>query len=149
VPGFKSPRGSGILASYLLPDTGERAIRFSKPRYIALKFPTPRRHQATVGVRTRSPSVPLSHLWVDAGYQGRGKEWVEQELGLRVGVVHRSLKPTPEKVARIWVEEWSKEGRQIDWQRLLPRRGFEVLARRHQRGIYLRGDDPAHGQTVS
>src|SRR3712207_6782384 len=22
----------------------------------------------------------LSHLWVDAGYQGRGKEWAEQEL---------------------------------------------------------------------
>ena len=72
----------------------------------------------------------LSHLWVDAGYQGRGKEWVEQELGLRVEVVHRSPKPTPEKVARIWAEEWSKEGRQIDWQRLLPRRGFEVLPRR-------------------
>src|SRR5215212_7848113 len=24
----------------------------------------------------------LSHLWVDAGYQGRGKEWAEQQLGL-------------------------------------------------------------------
>jgi len=24
----------------------------------------------------------LSHLWVDAGYQDRGKEWAEQELGL-------------------------------------------------------------------
>jgi putative transposase len=35
-----------------------------------------------------------------------------------------------EKVARKWAEEWSKEGRQIDWQRLLPRRGFEVLPRR-------------------
>ena len=23
----------------------------------------------------------LSHLWVDAGYQGRGKEWAEQQLG--------------------------------------------------------------------
>jgi putative transposase len=72
----------------------------------------------------------LSHLWVDAGYQGRGKEWVEKELGLSVEVVHRTPKPTPEKVARIWAEEWSKEGWQIDWQRLLPRRGFEVLPRR-------------------
>ena len=26
----------------------------------------------------------LSHLWVDAGYQGSGKEWVEQELGLSI-----------------------------------------------------------------
>jgi putative transposase len=76
----------------------------------------------------RLPS--LSHLWVDAGYRGRGKEWVEKELGLSVEVVRRTPKPTPEKVARIWAEEWSKEGWQIDWQKLLPRRGFEVLPRR-------------------
>ena len=72
----------------------------------------------------------LSHLWVDAGYRGRGKEWVEKALGLSVEVVHRTPKPTPEKTARIWAEEWSKEGWQIDWQRLLPQRGFEVLPRR-------------------
>ncbi len=72
----------------------------------------------------------LCHPWVDAGYQGRGKERVEKKLGLSVEVVHRTPKPTPEKVARIWAEEWSKEGWQIDWQRLLPRRGFEVLPRR-------------------
>jgi putative transposase len=76
----------------------------------------------------RLPS--LSHLWVDAGYRGRGKEWVEKELGLSVEVVRRTPKPTPEKVARIWAEEWSKEGWQIDWQKLLLRRGFEVLPRR-------------------
>jgi putative transposase len=72
----------------------------------------------------------LNHLWVDAGYQGRGKEWVEKELGLSVEVVHRTPKPTSEQVARIWAEEWVKEGKEIDWQRLLPRRGFEVLPRR-------------------
>jgi len=72
----------------------------------------------------------LSHLWVDAGYQGRGKEWTEQELGLSVEVVHRTPKPTPEKMARIWAKEWAKEGREIDWQKQLPRRGFEVLPRR-------------------
>ena len=72
----------------------------------------------------------LSHLWVDAGYRGRGKEWAEQALGLSVEVVHRTPKPASEKVARIWAEEWSKEGWRIDWQRLLPRRGFEVLPRR-------------------
>ena len=49
----------------------------------------------------------LSHLWVDAGYQGRGKEWAEQELGLSIEVVHRTPKPTTEKVARIWAEEWA------------------------------------------
>jgi putative transposase len=72
----------------------------------------------------------LSQLWVDAGYQGRGKEWAEQKLGLSGEVVHRTPKPTSEKIARIWAEEWAKEGRQIDWQKLLPRRGFELLPRR-------------------
>ena len=82
-------------------------------------------------LRTARERLPrLSHLWVDAGYQGRGREWVEQELGLSVEVVHRTPKPTSEKTARIWAEEWAKEGREIDWQRLIPRRGFEVLPRR-------------------
>jgi putative transposase len=80
------------------------------------------------GVGDRLPR--LSHLWVDAGYRGRGKEWAEQVLGLSVEVVHRAPKPTPEKVAMKWAEEWSKEGWQIDWQKLVPRRGFEVLPRR-------------------
>ena len=51
-------------------------------------------------------------------------------LGLSVQVVHCTPKPIPEKVARIWAEEWAKEGRKIEWQRLVPRRGFEVLPRR-------------------
>jgi len=79
---------------------------------------------------TRDRLPGLSHLWVDAGYRGRGKEWVEKELGLGVEVVHRTPKPTPEQTAKIWAEEWSKEGWHIDWQKLLPRRGFEVLSRR-------------------
>lgn len=80
------------------------------------------------GVRDRFPR--LSRLWVDAGNQGRGKDWVEKVLGLSIEVVHRTPKPTPEKVAMKWAEEWAKEGWEIDWQKLLPRRGFEVLPRR-------------------
>ena len=80
------------------------------------------------GVQDHLPR--LSHLWVDAGYQGRGKEWAEEVLGLSVEVVHRTRKPPPEKIARIWAEEWAKEGRKIEWQRLMPRRGFELLPRR-------------------
>jgi len=76
----------------------------------------------------RLPS--LSHLWVDAGYRGKGKEWVEKALGLSVEVVQRTPKLVPAETARIWAEEWSKEGWQIDWQKLLPRRGFEILPRR-------------------
>jgi putative transposase len=80
------------------------------------------------GIGDRLPR--LSHLWVDAGYQGRGKDWVEEVLGLSIEVVHRTPKPTSEKVAMMWAQEWSKEGWQIDWQKLLPRRGFEILPRR-------------------
>ena len=47
-------------------------------------------------------------------------ELVEPKLGLSVEVVPRTPKPTLEKVARIWAEEWAKEGREIDWQKQLP-----------------------------
>ena len=47
----------------------------------------------------------LKHLWLDAGYQGRGKRWVEEILGLSVEIVRRPPKPTPEKVAKRCVEE--------------------------------------------
>ena len=46
-----------------------------------------------------------SHLWVDAGHQGSGKEWEEQELGLSVKVVHRPKKLISEKIARIWAQD--------------------------------------------
>ncbi len=48
--------------------------------------------------RARDRFPRLSHLWVDAGYRGRGKEWAERALGLSAEVVHRSPKPTPEEV---------------------------------------------------
>ena len=72
----------------------------------------------------------LSHLWVDAGYRGRGRRWAEEVLGLSVELVRKSPKPVPEKVAKAWAEEWAKEGKEVDWQRLMPPRGFRVLPRR-------------------
>jgi transposase len=30
----------------------------------------------------------------------------------------------------VWAEEWAKEGKEVDWQRLMPPRGFRVLPRR-------------------
>jgi putative transposase len=101
-----------------------------------------------LGVRVHSAKVPdqdgirlllepilarfgrLSHLWVDAGYQGRGKRWAEEEMGLSVEVVRKPKKPLPEKVAERWATEWAKEGKEVDWQRLMPPRGFKVLPRR-------------------
>jgi putative transposase len=72
----------------------------------------------------------LKHLWLDAGYEGRGKRWAQEVLGLSAEVVRKPPKPNPEKVAKIWAEEWAKEGKQVDWQRLMPPRGFKVLPRR-------------------
>jgi putative transposase len=72
----------------------------------------------------------LSRLWVDAGYQGRGRRWAEEVLGLSVEVVRKPPKPVPEEVAKVWAQEWAKEGREVDWQRLMPTRGFRVLPRR-------------------
>jgi putative transposase len=72
----------------------------------------------------------LKHLWVDTGYQGRGRRWAEEVLGLSVEVVRKPPKPVPEEVAKMWAQEWAKEGREVDWQRLMPSRGFRVLPRR-------------------
>jgi putative transposase len=72
----------------------------------------------------------LKHLWVEAGYRGRGKRWAEEALGLSVEVVRKPSRPVAEKVARTWVEEWAKEDKEVDWQRLMAPRGFGVLARR-------------------
>src|ERR687890_306351 len=72
----------------------------------------------------------LSHLWVDAGYQGRGKRWAEEALGLSVEVVRKPKKAVPEKVAERWAAEWAKEGKAVDWQKLMPPKGFRVLPRR-------------------
>jgi putative transposase len=78
----------------------------------------------------RSKLSHLSHLWVDAGYQGRSRRWAEEVMGLNVEVVRKPPKPIPEKLAKLWAQEWAKEGREVDWQRLMPPRGFRVLPRR-------------------
>src|SRR3954454_9273756 len=71
----------------------------------------------------------LKHLWVDAGYQGRGKRWAEEVSGVSVEEVRKPQKPIPQKVAKTWAEEWAKEGKEVDWQRLMPPKGFRVLPR--------------------
>ena len=74
----------------------------------------------------------LQHLWVDSAYRGedKGKEWVEKALGWSVDLVERPRKPAPEEVLMRWAAEWEKEGKKVDWQKLLPPRGFRVLPRR-------------------
>jgi transposase len=47
-----------------------------------------------------------------------------------VGLVERPKEPAPEEVLMRWAREWAKEGVSVDWQRLLPPKGFVVLPRR-------------------
>jgi transposase len=49
-----------------------------------------------------------------------------------VELVERRRKPAAEEVLaeevlKLWAEEWSKEGVRVDWEKLLPPRGFQVL----------------------
>jgi putative transposase len=59
-----------------------------------------------------------------------GREWVKKTLGWSVDLVERPKKPAPEEVLMAWAKEWETEGVSVDWQKLLPPRGFVVLARR-------------------
>ncbi len=72
----------------------------------------------------------LGHLWVDAGYRGRGRRWAEEVFGLNVEVVRKPPKPVPEKVMLAWAREWVKEGKKVDWEKLMPPKGFQILPRR-------------------
>lgn len=68
----------------------------------------------------------LSHVWLDAGYNGRGKgkDGIESTLGWSAEIVkHR---PRSKKV---WVFEDLPDD-QIDWSTYLPPPGFRVLPRR-------------------
>ena len=85
----------------------------------------------TLLLESTGPEISsVKHLWLDGGYQGRGSRWAEQALGLSVEVVRKPPKPVSEEVAKVWAEEWAKEGKEIDWERLMPPRGFRVLPRR-------------------
>ena len=74
----------------------------------------------------------LSYLWLDAGYRGEEKDkgWVEKVLGWTVDLVERPRKPAPEEVLKSWAEQWRQEGVEVDWEKLLPPKGFQVLPRR-------------------
>jgi putative transposase len=67
----------------------------------------------------------LSHLWLDAAYRGE-----EKVLGWTVDLVERPRKPAPQEVLKSWAEQWRLEGVKVDWEQLLPPKGFQGLPRR-------------------
>jgi putative transposase len=44
--------------------------------------------------------------------------------------VERARKAASEEVLKSWARQWAKEGVALDWQKLLPPKGFQVLPRR-------------------
>jgi putative transposase len=78
------------------------------------------------GAAEQFPRVEL--VWVDQGYTGTGKAWIEHELGWNVEVVQHPPKPRGE-----WVPLGTGDDpRPFEWRRLPPERtGFRgVLPRR-------------------
>jgi transposase len=51
-------------------------------------------------------------------------------LGWTVDLVERPRKPAPEEVLKSWAEQWRQEGVKVEWEQLLPPKGFQVLPRR-------------------
>ena len=89
-------------------------------------------HQADItdrdGVILLVDGVPeqfprLHHVWLDAGYngKGKGKDWLETNLKWTVKAVQH-----PPKIRDVWVPP----GVEVDWEKILPPPGFRVLPHR-------------------
>ncbi len=55
---------------------------------------------------------------------------MEKVLGWTVDLVERPRKAAPEDVLKLWAQQWRKEGVEVDRQKMLLLRGFQVLPRR-------------------
>ena len=67
----------------------------------------------------------LSHVWLEAAYNGqeKGADWVEKVLGWSAEIVRHPPKPAPEEVMMRWARERAKEGVTVDPKKLLPEEG--------------------------
>src|SRR5215204_1813296 len=95
---------------HLLVDTEEGWS--SKPRCTQRQGARPGRPEAPpagVGAdRALAPEAPLARGRIRGKGQAVGRE---EDMGLSVEVVCKPPKPVPEEVAKIWAEEWAKEGK--------------------------------------
>src|SRR5688572_25867419 len=60
----------------------------------------------------------------------QGRRLGGEDVRVEREIVSRPRKPAPEEVLLAWAREWAKEGKRVDWQRLMPPQGFVVLPRR-------------------
>ena len=82
--------------------------------------------------RAEEQFLRLRYVWLDSAYRGtdKGKGWVDESLGWSVELVERPRKPAPKEVLMAWAQQVAKEGVTVDWEKLLPPRGFIALPRR-------------------
>jgi hypothetical protein len=76
--------------------------------------------------RALAPQAPVAGRRI----RRQGQEMGQGGDGLSVEIVRKPQKPVPEEVAKVGAEEWAKEGKKVDWQRLMPPRGYVALPRR-------------------
>lgn len=63
----------------------------------------------------------MKKVWLDVGYSGTGKKWIEQEMGWEAEIVKH-----------IWTGlrgVWVPKGTEVNWEEIIPP-GFHVLPRR-------------------
>jgi putative transposase len=60
----------------------------------------------------------IEHLWVDQGYTGTGKSWIEEHLGWRVEVVRHPPQPRGEWIPHGDRQDWRTMW--FSWERLPP-----------------------------
>ncbi len=102
----------------------------------------------------------LSHLWLDAGYNGKGKgrDWVERTLGLPDGggpappeaVGMGARRPRVSAAARLHgpaEEVGGREDVRMAGAEQEDEQGLRAAAG-DGRGVHIRGDDTAHGEAV-
>lgn len=63
----------------------------------------------------------MKKVWLDVGYSGTGRKWIEQELGWEVEIVKHSWTG----LRGVWVPK----GTEVNWEEIIPP-GFHVLPRR-------------------
>src|SRR5215208_2950027 len=81
----------------------------------------------------RMSTSPASNIYgwtLATGARTRQGLGTEKTLGWSVDLVERLRSPAPKEVPMALPEQCRKEGVMVDWEKLLPPRGFVVLPRR-------------------
>ena len=80
------------------------------------------------GYAVSSPQSSVDGCWLSRRGQGQGLGG--EDLRMERGARRAAAQACPKEVLMAWAQEWAKEGVKVDWEKLLPPKGFLVLPRR-------------------